>query len=122
MVWEEINKFFLKRMIACLLELECMHPEVCVVVFNAQDILEKFEFFPVKCRIQRALEVVHKLAVFCFAACKSVLNAWSEVAVFPIPECLRCCAQAFAKRQEGGNRVTEELFKRKVGYLCPNSL
>ena len=100
----------------------CQYAVDVLFLLEMQDILEKFEFFPVKCRIQRALEVVHKLAVFCFAACKSVLNAWSEVAVFPIPECLRCCAQAFAKRQEGGNRVTEELFKRKVGYLCPNSL
>jgi hypothetical protein len=26
-------------------------------ILNLQEILEKFEFFPIKCRIQRALEI-----------------------------------------------------------------
>ena len=40
----------------------CVWGCLCIVVVNQlfvfpQDILEKFEFFPIKCRIQRALEV-----------------------------------------------------------------
>ena len=32
--------------------------EIIILTINlTQDILEKFEFFPVKCRLQRALEV-----------------------------------------------------------------
>ena len=52
-----LARFLLCKSWLCASELWCCL-NMGIIFWNAQDILEKFEFFPVKCRVQRALEVI----------------------------------------------------------------